>query len=503
MLPGPLPKPEHAPENGSPEPPEDPFPSRTRTRSRPSRRTAPAHRFAAGVAIPVIAPCCAAVAAPPLDGALSWIHVLVSVAGVLLAALGAVAAASLLGYSRTLLAQEIAEEMADEEAAVRDDLHAEVARYDTEYLAVAFVFTVAGWILGLWSLRLAVAPELYLTALIAFGSVMLLVAGTLPVAAARSHAERTLLAVRPVVRAAWFVLRWPLVLPLLLLTRAALWTLRLEARPNSSAEVHKQVIAAVADSSPDALAGEERAWIGNILELRDLQVSTIMTPRPDIVAFAEDTPLMAAIEQALAEGFSRYPIFHERIDEVVGVLYVKDALRVLHGEPAMLQSSTVKSMMRETLFVPETMSTAQLLRRFQAGNQHMAIVLDEYGSTVGVVSVEDVLEQIVGDIADEYDEEPEDNDDERVTVIEPGRVVELPGRATVGDVNELLGSSLPEEGDYETVAGLVIARSNRIPQQDETVLVDEVEFRVLLADERRLVRLRATLVTAQPTEPVG
>jgi len=157
--------------------------------------------------------------------------------------------------------------------------------------------------------------------------------------------------------------------------------------------------------------------------------------------------------------------------------------------------------MRETLFVPETMGAAQLLRRFQAGHQHMAIVLDEYGTTAGVVSVEDVLERIVGDIGDEYDDPHETTPaPEQIRVIEAGRVLEIPARTTVAEVNELLGTELSEEGDWETVAGLVIARCSHIPRVDETVVVDGVEFRVLAADERRVQRLRATALAPQPAE---
>ena len=491
MLTGPLPTAERTQDAAAAQAAEDPVP----TTPVPHR---PAPRLPASCAI---APLALLPAEPPLDAPLSLLYLAISLGGALLAAIGAIAAASLLGYSRSLLANQIAEELADEEAAAHDRLHAEIARYDTEYLAVAFAFTVAGWIIGLWALRLAITPDYYLTALVAFGAVMLFVAGSLPVALSNSRAEATLLQVRPIIRFGWLLLRWPLVLPLMQLTRLSLWVLRIKTRPTDTAEVQKQVLAAVADSAAAALEGEERTWIENIIGLKDHQVATVMTPRPDIIAFAEDTPLSAALETALEHGFSRYPIYREKIDEIVGMLYVKDALRVMHGDPEALTRSTVKSMMRDTLFVSETMAADQLLHRFQAGNQHMAIVLDEYGTTAGIVSVEDVLEEIVGDIADEYDEEPGDEpDEEQVTVVETGRIVEVPARATVEDVNALLGCNLSEAGDWETIAGLVIAHSSRIPRTDETVVIDGVEFLILAADERRLKRLRATLLETQPAD---
>jgi magnesium and cobalt transporter len=143
------------------------------------------------------------------------------------------------------------------------------------------------------------------------------------------------------------------------------------------------------------------------------------------------------------------------------------------------------------------------LKRFQAGNQHLAVVIDEYGTTVGIVTVEDVVEQIVGDIGDEYDPPAAATDATAVRVVEAGRVLELPARTVVAEVNELLGTSLPESGDWETVAGLVIARLNHIPTVGETVVVDNVEFRVLQADDRRVHLLRATLLSPEVAEERG
>jgi CBS domain containing-hemolysin-like protein len=217
-------------------------------------------------------------------------------------------------------------------------------------------------------------------------------------------------------------------------------------------------------------------------------------------------PLREAVEKAREHGFSRYPVYRDRIDEVTGVFYVKDALRLLQDDGKQLADAPLRTMLRDVLFVPETTGAAQLLRRFQAGNQHLAVVIDEYGTTVGIVTVEDVLEAIVGDIGDEYDAPATTAtaaDGDRVRIVETGRVVELPARTGVAEVNQLLGSELPEDGDWETIAGLVIARLDHIPVVDETVAIDGVEFRVLQADERRIRRLRATLLAPQPAEGSG
>jgi CBS domain containing-hemolysin-like protein len=411
-----------------------------------------------------------------------------------LAAIGALAAACLIAYSPSRLA-----EVADEAKV------GEVDRRDREYLVVAAVYVAAGWVAGLWALSRSVGEASYPFALIAFAAVMLLAAGTIPVAVAQVRAERTLVTILPAVHLGWLALRWPLVLPLLGVTRLCLQVLGLRPTPPSdTVEVQKQVMAAVADSvTEDVLADEEKAWIANIVALKDLQVSAVMTPRPDIIALPADQPLRLAVQQAIEHGFSRYPVHTGRIDEIVGIFHAKDALRLLRSQSPPDPEAPVRSMIREPLFVPETMGVAQLLRRFQAGNVHIAIVLDEYGSTAGLVSVEDVLEQIVGDLADEYDSPTPEAGEDQIKIVEEGRVLEIPARTTVGEVNQLLGTELPEDSDWDTVAGLVIAKSSRIPAEGEIVQVDGVEFRILAADERRLVRLRVTAPEPQPADEVG
>jgi putative hemolysin len=444
-------------------------------------------------ALPAVAPC---VAFPdePATGLVGPLFLVATVAAAGVASFGALAMASLIAYSPTRLAQ-LLEEEGEADPAGRT---AAIDRRDDEYLVVAAALVAAGWIGGLG----AIARGAPAWAGVAFVVAMLLLGSSLPIAVARLRAERTLVMVLPVVHALWLALRWPLVVPILAVTRLGLRLLGLRIQaPHDPAEVQRQVVAAVADTVTDApLAQEERTWIGNIVGLKELPVSTLMTPRPDIVAFPEAMAVRDAVQKALEQGFSRYPVYRDRIDEVVGVFYVKDALRLLLDETARSGTTTLRAMLRETIFVPETTRAAQLLRRFQAGNQHMAIVIDEYGTTVGLVTVEDVLEQIVGEIEDEYDPPPQATGDEQIRVVETGRVLEFPARTTVAEINALLGTELPEQGDWETVAGLVIARTNHIPVVDETVTIDGVEFRVLQADERRIRRLRATALAPQPAE---
>jgi putative hemolysin len=430
---------------------------------------------------------------------ISPVHAAVALAACAAASIGALSTASLIGYSPARLAQ-LLDENGHPDAAV---LSAEVDRRETEYLVVAALYTAAGWVVGLWALTAAFDEHSLPWALATWIALMLCVAGTLPAVAAETRAERSVLWLLPALRFAWRPLRWPLVLPLLGATHLVVRMLRLRnAQKANAAEVQKQILAAVTDQvATDELADTERTWIANIVALKSRQVSTVMTPRPDIVALPDTLTLREAIETALEHGFSRYPVYHERIDEVVGVFHVKDALRVLHETPDRITTTKVAEAMREPMFVPETTGVAQLLRRAQASNQHMVIVIDEYGTTVGLATVEDLLEEIVGEIDDEYDlEDATEAAEERIRVLEAGRVLEVPARSTVADVNELLGSDLPEDGDYETVAGLVIAHCHHIPTVGEKITVGEVEFEVLEADDRRVQRLRATSIAHEAAE---
>jgi putative hemolysin len=419
-----------------------------------------------------------------IDAAVSpaWLGVTLVCFGI--ATFGALCASCLAVYSPTKLQNRI-------QGPAADLLLSELERRERELRVVARFYFLIGLLGALLALRSAVDAETQPWAIAVLGALALFFCGSLPAAVADARAEATLLRALPVLRGGLAVLRWPLVLPVLAVTGGMLRVLRIREEPSQDPEViAEEVMAAVADSvAEDRLAQDERAWIGNIVGLVDLQVSTIMTPRPDVVAIKAGTPLREAVRLALQHGFSRYPVYRERVDDVSGIFVVKDALRLLHD--AADAQKPVETMMRTPLFVPESMGVVQLLRRFQADKVHMAIVLDEYGTTAGVVSVEDVLEQIVGDIADEYDA-ADSSAGEQIAVVEAGRVVDVPGRTPVEKVNELLGTELPEDGDFETIAGLVIHHTNRIPAPDDQIQVDGVEFRVLQADDRRIGRLRVT-----------
>ena len=426
-----------------------------------------------------------------IDATISLIHLGIAMFAAFLGGYGAVAAASLIGYSPTRLRQMLDERRHPD----KDALTAELDQRDRHYFVVATVYAAAGWVLGLVALEEAVDQESYPWALGAWCLLMLFVAGSLPGAIADHRAEKTVLNVLPALRTGWLVLRWPLIKPLYAFTDLSMRALRMQRKSKADpAEVQKQVMAAVADNVDEtALDDAERTWIGNIVTLKDQDVANVMTPRPDITALDESISIREAVDQALEHEFSRYPVYRERLDEIVGVFYVKDALRMMQEQPERSAATPLRSLLRDPLFVPETTGAAQLLRRIQSGNQHMAVVIDEYGTTVGLATVEDLVEEIVGEIEDEYDPPSSEQDGEQIQVIEAGRVLEIPARTSVQEINRLLGSQLSDDGDWDTVAGLVIATANRIPRAGDVFSVSDVEFCVLEADERRVQRLRVTL----------
>ena len=426
----------------------------------------------------------------------------VAAASLAVSALGGVGASSLLTYSPAKL---LLRSGADGER-----LAAELEQRDADYQVVARTYVVGGLAGAVVAVAGGVSENVSAGALVLLGLVALFVCSVLPAAIAQQRAEANLVRALPLLRAGRWLLRWPVVVPIRVLTSAALRVFQIREEPTTDPEeIAEDVVAAVSDTvSNDALEDEEKRWIGNIVNLKGQQVNEIMTPRTDIVAFAANMPLRDAVASALRHGFSRYPVYREKVDEIIGIFFVKDALPLaLGGDPeapgALDPAGPVERLVREPFFVPETMDVAQLLEQFRNRHMQMAVVLDEYGGTAGIASIEDALEEIVGDIADEYDAPKGAPVDARDTVkVAPdGRSAEIPARMRVDELNRLLATSLPEDGDYETVAGLVTSNLNRIPAAGEVHTIGDAEFHVLAADDRRVHRLR--VVSLQGPQAAG
>jgi CBS domain containing-hemolysin-like protein len=240
-------------------------------------------------------------------------------------------------------------------------------------------------------------------------------------------------------------------------------------------------------SSEGEIEEEEKELIHSIFEFGDTIAREVMVPRPDIIA-CEDTCTLRDIQTMMLEhGYSRIPVFHEDLDDVVGVVFAKDVLRALH-EGRM--EAPLADIVRPAHFVPESKKAADLLKEMQKEKFHQAMVADEYGSVTGIVSLEDLLEELVGEIADEYDvEEPE-------MVPMGDGVYRVSGKTSIDDVNEMLEVTLPDE-EWDTVGGLVLDIFGKIP-----VAGDEEEFQGLRfrAEEVQGRRVATVVISRVPVE---
>ena len=239
-----------------------------------------------------------------------------------------------------------------------------------------------------------------------------------------------------------------------------------------------------------ALGIAQQTWIRNILGLHDRRIGAIMTPRADVVGLSADLPLHEAIKTASLAGFSRFPVFESRPEQVIGVFHAKDALLALSERADQLAALTVRSLARAPLQVPETMHVPELLLELQSGRQQMAIVVDEFGEACGVVTLEDLLEEIVGEIKDEHDGE----EDLGVVFLEPSRSLEAAGSTRLELVNEMLGTKLLAASPQQTIGSFVATHLGRIPRPGETFVAHGLGFRILRGNARRIARLRVEAI---------
>jgi len=241
----------------------------------------------------------------------------------------------------------------------------------------------------------------------------------------------------------------------------------------------------LSEGSEGGLTEEETERIEGILDLDKVVVDEVMRPRPDIVAVPVAMPLMEALDVVLREGHSRIPVYEESIDNIVGVLYDKDLLKYLRENEV---DVGLRDIAREAIFVPESKRAADLLRDFQRQKVHMAIVLDEYGGTAGLVTIEDILEEIVGEIQDEYDQEAplfeKISDTEWI----------VDAMVRLEEVNEEMDLELSGENGVETLGGLVFERLGEVPEIGDVVQVNGVVLEVVDIEGRRIKKVRVTRI---------
>jgi magnesium and cobalt exporter, CNNM family len=239
---------------------------------------------------------------------------------------------------------------------------------------------------------------------------------------------------------------------------------------------------------------EEREMLYKVFDFADKEAEDVMVPRPEVVALSIDLPAEECLAAVMDSPYTRYPVYRGSLDEIVGVLHVRDLFSALMDRG--IAEVEVESILRAAFVVPETKDLAALLAEFRVKNQHMAIVVDEYGAMQGIVTLEDLLEEIVGEIEDEFD-----LPDESVERIDD-RTIRIHGTFPIDDFNEQFDTELPIE-DYHTVAGFVFGRLGRAPEPGDAVDHDGLHFEVGEVEGSRIERLTVVLPAPAEQQEVG
>ena len=306
-----------------------------------------------------------------------------------------------------------------------------------------------------------------------------------PKGVALGYSERTALAVSSPVRG-FFVVFKPLIWVLQRSSSAILRALGLTP-PGGEMEVYSEAELKMLLSrsrEEGEIEEQEQEMLYKVFDFADKEVSAVMVPRPEVVALSIDLPPEEALAAVIESPYTRYPVYRDSIDQVVGILHVRDLFSALNDRG--LEAVRLDQILRPAHIVPETKDLAALLGEFRRTNQHMAIVVDEYGELEGIVTLEDLLEEIVGEIEDEFD-----LPDESIERLEDGRV-RIHGTFPVDDFNEQFGQALPVE-DYHTIGGFVFGLLGRQPEPGHEAAHDGCRFKVLEVEGSRIERVEVEL----------
>lgn len=237
----------------------------------------------------------------------------------------------------------------------------------------------------------------------------------------------------------------------------------------------------------------QKEMINNIFEFDDIDVSDIMTHRTDMVAVEDTDTLKDVVELSIEHGYSRIPVYHEDQDNIIGIVYIKDLLKYISSDN-FPESDSPREYMRDAYYVPFSKSCGSLFDEMTEKRVQMAVVVDEYGGTAGIVTLEDLIEAIVGNIQDEYDNEEEE------IVEESENIFTIDGTAYIEEVNELVGDIIPE-GDYDTLGGFLISSLGFLPKNEDKneIQYENLKFTILNVDERRIGKVR---VEIEPREEI-
>jgi putative hemolysin len=313
-----------------------------------------------------------------------------------------------------------------------------------------------------------------------------------PKGIALGYSDRVALAVSTPVRG-FFVAFKPLIWVLQRSSDAALRALGLTP-PGGEMEVYSEAelkMLLSRSTEEGELERQEQEMLYKVFDFADKEVSAVMVPRPEVVALSVEMPPEEALAAVIDSPYTRYPVYRDALDEIVGVLHVRDLFSALVDRG--IAGVQIEQLLRPAHIVPETKDLAALLTEFRRTNQHLAVVVDEYGELEGIVTLEDLLEEIVGEIEDEFD-----LPDESIERLEDGRV-RVHGTFPIDDFNEQFGVSLPIE-DYHTLGGLVFGMLGRAPEPGDEVEHAGIRFTVLTVEGSRIERLEIQLPPQEPNE---
>ncbi len=301
-----------------------------------------------------------------------------------------------------------------------------------------------------------------------------------PKSLAIRRSESVTLAVAVPMRAFFIVFR-PIISSLNWMSNAMLRAVGIEPAPEHDVHSPDELRYLIAESSKQgALEISEHELIENVFEFTETTAAQIMVPRSKIVALDSTLPVSELLDRVMNEGYSRMPVYQGSIDNIVGIVYAKDLLTLMHHTDLII----LQDILHAPYVVQEDVKIKRLLRDMQRDKVHLAIVLDEFGGTAGLVTFEDILEELVGSIQDEYDEE--------APLVEQStpNAYELDAAIRIDDANDLLPVPLPESDDYETIGGLINIRAGRIPPVGDVVSLDAYDCEILESSPRRVERVR-------------
>lgn len=353
-----------------------------------------------------------------------------------------------------------------------------------DYLKVFEVFS-ENQIYGALTVIITVVLVVYL--LLVFGY-------SFPKKIAQKNPERMFLKLCTILRPFLFLSKVLLFVPLTLsVTLSKAFGVK---NPDENQDITEEEIRILVDVGNEigSIEESEKEMINNIFEFNDITVDEVMTHRTDISAVQKDALVTDAIKISIEEGFSRIPVYEDDIDDIIGIIYIKDLLELIGDTKA--DNKKVVDYMRDVIYVPESTRLRMLFKQFKDTKVHMAVIVDEYGGTAGIATMEDLLESIVGNIQDEYDSE-----EDEILLLEDGSY-SLDGSLDVEDAEDLFRTKLVDDDDTDTIGGLVSNTLGRIPDDDEkpSVVINGIMFTVEKAEDRRIVRINAKKLVAQEND---